>query len=146
MKVILERYTDRDKYDRGYPHSKENFKSTTEALKTAQERFGPKVNSAQVRWGFENLRLNKSDLDALGATGLVPEINITCMDHVGGHLAKFQQWDAGKRQWKVASDWIEGDVALSQAIIDEGAEKYAADNGIKKRDCNNEDDRDNFDL
>ena len=54
------------------------------------------------------------------------------MDHVGGHLAKFQQWDAGKRQWKVASDWIEGVVALSQAIIDEGAEKYAADNGIKK--------------
>ena len=50
--------------------------------------------TVQVRWGFENLRLNKSDLDALGATGLVPEINITCMDHVGGHLAKFQQWDA----------------------------------------------------
>ena len=68
------------------------------------------------------------------------------MDHVGGHLAKFQQWSSGKRQWSVASDWIEGDVALSQAIIDEGAEKYAADNGIKKRDCNNEDDRDNFDL
>jgi TPP-dependent pyruvate/acetoin dehydrogenase alpha subunit len=62
------------------------------------------------------------------------------MDHVGGHLAKFQQWDAGKRQWKVASDWIEGDVALSQAIIDEGAEKYATqieldlvDKSIKER-------------
>tara|TARA_R100001039_G_scaffold10623_1_gene5484 strand:+ start:69764 stop:69970 length:207 start_codon:yes stop_codon:yes gene_type:complete len=39
VKVILERYTDRDKYDRGYPHSKENFKSTTEALKTAKERI-----------------------------------------------------------------------------------------------------------
>ena len=49
----------------------------TEALKTAQERFGPKVTSAQVRWGFENLRLNKSALDAIGPTGLVPEINIT---------------------------------------------------------------------
>ena len=42
---------------------------------------------------------------------------------LGGHLAKFQQWSSGKRQWSVASDWIEGDVALSQAIIDEGAEK-----------------------
>ena len=70
----------------------------TEALKTAQERFGPKVNSAQVRWGFENLRLNKSDLDALGATGLVPEINITCMDHVGGHSGQIPTMDAGKRQ------------------------------------------------
>ena len=44
--------------------------------------------------GFENLRLDKARLDELGATGLVPEINITCMDHVGGHLAKFQQWSA----------------------------------------------------
>ena len=74
---------------------------STEALRIAQERFGPKVNSAQVRWGFENLRLDKARLDELGATGLVPEINITCMDHVGGHLAKFQQWSAKKRQWSV---------------------------------------------
>ena len=118
----------------------------TEALRIAQERFGPKVNSAQTRWGFENLKLDTARLDELGATGLVPEINITCMDHVGGHLAKFQQWDANKRQWNVASDWIEGDVPLSQAIIDAGAEKYAVDNGIAKRDCNDPASRDDFDL
>ena len=118
----------------------------TEAVRIAQERFGPKVNSAQTRWGFENLRLDKKRLDELGATGLVPEINITCMDHVGGHLAKFQQWQASKRQWKVASDWIEGDVALSQAIIDEGAEAYAKEQGITPRDCSSNDGDKDFDL
>ena len=58
----------------------------TEALRIAQERFGPKVNSAQVRWGFENLRLDKARLDELGATGLVPEINIAYGPRYG-HLA-----------------------------------------------------------
>ena len=118
----------------------------TEALRIAQERFGPKVNSAQVRWGFENLRLDKARLDELGATGLVPEINITCMDHVGGHLAKFQQWSAKKRQWSVASDWIEGDVELSQSIIDAGAEAYAKEQGITPRDCSKNDGDKDFDL
>ena len=118
----------------------------TEALRIAQERFGPKVNSAQVRWGFENLRLDKARLDELGATGLVPEINITCMDHVGGHLAKLQQWSAKKRQWSVASDWTEGDVELSQSIIDAGAEAYAKEQGITPRDCSKNDGDKDFDL
>ena len=119
----------------------------TEALRIAQERFGNRpLTSAEARWGFENLKIDAARIDELGATGLVPELNLTCLDHVGGHLAKFQQWDAGKRQWNIVSDWIEGDVELSQAIIDAGAEKYAADNAITPRPCTATENDDDFDL
>ncbi len=119
----------------------------TEALRIAQERFGNRpLTSAEARWGFENLKIDAARIEELGATGLVPELNLTCLDHVGGHLAKFQQWDAGKRQWNIVSDWIEGDVELSQAIIDAGAEKYAADNGITPRPCTATENDDDFDL
>ena len=73
-------------------------------------------------------------------------MQLNCLDHVGGHLAKFQQWNAGKRQWNIVSDWIEGDVPLSQAIIDAGAEKYAEENQIAVRPCDGTNNDDDFDL
>ncbi len=119
----------------------------TEALRIAQERFGNRpLTSAEARWGFENLVLDAARIEELGATGLVPEMRLTCLDHVGGHLAKFQQWDANKRQWNIVSDWIEGDVPLSQSIIDAGAEKYAMDNQITPRPCSADSNDDDFDL
>lgn len=119
----------------------------TEALRIAQARFGNRpLTSPEARWGFENLKLSADRIAELGATGLVPELNLTCLDHVGGHLAKFQQWDAGARQWNIVSDWIEGDVPLSQAIIDAGAEQYAADNKIAARPCSATNNDDDFDL
>ncbi len=119
----------------------------TEALRIAQARFGNRaLSSTEARWGFENLRLDAARIEELGATGLVPELNLTCLDHVGGHLAKFQQWDAGARQWNIVSDWIEGDVPLSQAIIDAGADQYAADNKITARPCTATNNDDDFDL
>jgi branched-chain amino acid transport system substrate-binding protein len=119
----------------------------TEALRIAQARFGNRaLSSTEARWGFENLRLDAARIAELGATGLVPELNLTCLDHVGGHLAKFQQWDAGARQWNIVSDWIEGDVPLSQAIIDAGAEQYATDNKIVARPCTATNNDDDFDL
>ena len=51
-----------------------------------------------------------------------------------------------KRQWSVASDWIEGDVELSQSIIDAGAEAYAKEQGITPRDCSKNDGDKDFDL
>jgi len=119
----------------------------TEALRIAQARFGNRaLTSTESRWGFENLQLDAARIDELGATGLVPELALTCLDHVGGHLAKFQQWDSGKRQWNIVSDWIEGDVPLSQAIIDAGADQYAVDNKITARPCTADNNDDDFDL
>lgn len=119
----------------------------TEALRIAQARFGNRaLTSSEARWGFENLKLDAGRIGELGATGLVPVLNLSCLDHVGGHLAKFQQWDSGKRQWNIVSDWIEGDVPLSQAIIDAGAEQYATDNKIAARPCTATSNDDDFDL
>ncbi len=119
----------------------------TEALRIAQARFGNRaLTSSEARWGFENLKLTSSRIGELGATGLVPELNLSCLDHVGGHLAKFQQWDAGKRQWNIVSDWIDGDTELSQEIIDLGAVQYAEDNKIERRPCSPTDNDDDFDL
>ncbi len=118
-----------------------------ESLLIAQARFGNRpLTSSEARWGFENLQLDAARIEELGATGLVPELNLNCLDHVGGHLAKFQQWDAGARKWNIVSDWIEGDVPLSQAIIDAGAEQYAEDNKIVVRPCTATDNDDDFDL
>jgi branched-chain amino acid transport system substrate-binding protein len=119
----------------------------TESLSIAQQPFGNRaLSSAETRWGFENLVLTAERIEELGATGLVPELALSCLDHVGGHLAKFQQWDANARKWNIVSDWIEGDVALSQAIIDAGAAKYAADNAIDTRPCDANNNDDDFDL
>jgi branched-chain amino acid transport system substrate-binding protein len=119
----------------------------TEALRIAQARFGNRaLTSTEARWGFENLQLDAGRIAELGATGLVPELSLSCLDHVGGHLAKFQQWDSGKRQWNIVSDWIEGDVPLAQAIIDAGADQYATDNKIVARPCTATDNDDDFDL
>jgi len=118
-----------------------------ESLLIAQARFGNRpLTSSEARWGFENLQLDAARIEELGATGLVPELNLNCLDHVGGHLAKFQQWDAGARKWNIVSDWIEGDVPLSQAIIDAGAEQYAEDNKITRRPCTATDNDDDFDI
>ena len=117
-----------------------------EAVRVAQARFGADVNSAQVRWGFENLNLDTARLTELGANGLVPEIKTNCMDHVGGHQAKFIQWDYSATQWRVVTDWIDGDVELSQSLIDAKAERAINDEEITPRDCNDEGDRDNFDV
>src|SRR5690606_1086022 len=43
-----------------------------EAVRIAQEKFGKQpLTGEQVRWGFENLRLDDARLQALGAKGLV---------------------------------------------------------------------------
>lgn len=117
-----------------------------EAVRVAQARFGADVNSAQVRWGFENLNLDTARLTELGANGLVPEIKTNCMDHVGGHQAKFMRWVYAETKWEVASDWIDGDVELSQAIIDAKAENAIENEGITPRDCNDPAQRDDFEV
>ena len=52
-----------------------------------------------MRWGIEHLNIDEKRLKELGATGLMPPIKVSCMDHEGSGLVKFQQWDGAK--WKV---------------------------------------------
>jgi len=105
-----------------------------EALRTAQARFGKRpLTGEEVRWGFENLKLDDARLKELGALGLVQPLKLSCADHEGGGAVRFQQWTGSG--WKVISDWVQADRALLRPIIEESAARYAKEKGIKPRTC-----------
>jgi branched-chain amino acid transport system substrate-binding protein len=63
----------------------------------------------------------------------MPTLKVSCMDHEGSGLAKFQQWDGSK--WKVISDWMEPDRKLVREKVEADAAQYAKEKGITPRDC-----------
>ena len=121
-------------YNRGVVHGI----ITVEAIRKAQEKYGKgkALTGEQVRWGFENLNLDEARLKALGATGFMPPLKLSCADHEGPGKVKFQQWDGS--QWKVITDWVESDRPLVRGMIEESAAAYAKEKGIKPRDCSKE--------
>lgn len=105
-----------------------------EALRIAQAKFGKQpLTGEQVRWGFENLKLDDARLKELGALGLVQPLQLSCADHEGGGAVRFQQWDGEK--WNLISDWVQADRALLRPIIEASSHKYAAEKGIAPREC-----------
>lgn len=108
-----------------------------EALRIAQQKFGKQpLTGEQVRWGFENLKLDDARLKELGALGLVQPLQLSCSDHEGGGAVRFQQWDG--TQWKLISDWVQADRALLRPIIEASSHQYAREKGLTPRDCSKE--------
>jgi branched-chain amino acid transport system substrate-binding protein len=83
-----------------------------------------------MRWAFENLNLTSAP-EAVGATGLLPEIKTSCDNHEGSGKVKIQQWDGAK--WVVVSDWIEGNKSLIHPLFKATAAQYAKEKGITPR-------------
>jgi branched-chain amino acid transport system substrate-binding protein len=108
---------------------------TTEAIRTAQEKFGKgkPITGEQMQWGIEHLNITEKRLKELGAVGLMPPIKISCFDHEGSGLVKYQQWDGAK--WKTITDWIAPDSKLVRAKVESDAAQYAKEKGITPRDC-----------
>lgn len=105
-----------------------------EAVRVAQARFGKRpLTGEEVRWGFENIKIDDARLKELGATGLLQKLKLSCEDHEGGGAVRFQQWDG--QQWKLISDWVQADRALLRPIIEESSAKYAKEKGLTVRDC-----------
>ena len=121
-------------YNRGVVHGI----LTVEAIRKAQERYGKgqSMTGEQVRWGIENLNIDAAALKKLGAEGFMPPLKVSCEDHEGSGLVKFQQWDG--KAWKVLTDWIEPDRKLVRAKIEASAAQYAKEKGITPRDCSKE--------
>lgn len=111
---------------------------SVEAIRKAQEKFGKgqPMTGEQVRWGLENLNIDDAVLKRLGASGFMPPLKMSCLDHEGSVLVKFQQWDG--KSWKVISDWIEADKAMLRPMIESSAAQYAKEKGITPRDCSKE--------
>jgi len=121
-------------YNRGVVHGI----IMVEAIRKAQEKFGKgkPITGEQMRWGIENLSIDDARLKQLGASGFMPPLKVSCANHEGSGLVKFQQWDGKK--WKVITDWIESDQAMVRPMIEESAAKYAKEKGITPRDCSKE--------
>ena len=111
---------------------------TTEAIRTAQARFGKgkPITGEQMRWGIENLNIDEKRLKELGAVGLMPTLKVSCLDHEGSGLVKFQQWDGAK--WKVITDWMQPDRKLVRDKVEADARQYAKEKNIEPRDCGKE--------
>ncbi|MEJ2114891.1 MAG: ABC transporter substrate-binding protein, partial [Gammaproteobacteria bacterium] len=116
-----------------------------EAIRNAQKRWGNvPLTAKQVRWGFENIRFDEARIKELGAEGLLAPMLVTCKDHVGGHNSKFQKYNTETKNWEIVTPWIK-----SQAPTDSlyaSAEKYREANKIEKRNCDDENDRNNWKL
>ncbi len=106
-----------------------------EAIRIAQGMHGERpLTGEQIRDGFENLDIDSARLEAMGLTGFMEAIRISCADHEGTGRAFVQQWDGEK--WNQVSGWIEPNRAgLLRPMIEEAAAAYAAEKGITPRSC-----------
>jgi len=106
---------------------------TVEAVRRAQERFGPgkPMTGEQVRWGFENLNLDQRKIEALGFGKLIRGVSTSCLDHMGSASARVQTWDGTK--WNFVTGPIEADMAILKPMIKAAADKYAAEKKITRR-------------
>ncbi len=100
---------------------------TVEAIRAAQERFNQRMVTAdQLRWGFENLRLDEARLDQIGMTGMIAPFATSCEDHAGHAGAWMLEWD-GTRFVK-ASDLLQADQTVVAPLVEAEARKYSAAN------------------
>jgi len=105
-----------------------------EAVRRAQTRYGKKpLTGEQVRWGLENLAIDKATIKKLGFEGFMEPVSTSCVDHEGAHSAHIETWDG--KNWKVTAGPYESDLQIIKPIIRASAAKYAAEKHITPRDC-----------
>ena len=105
---------------------------TTEAIRTAQGKFGAKpLTGEEIRWGIENLDLTEAHIEELGFGGLMSPIKVSCADHEGGGAVKFQEWTG--THWKEVTDWIDPDRSITNPMIQASSSQYATEKGITPR-------------
>jgi branched-chain amino acid transport system substrate-binding protein len=109
-----------------------------EAIRVAQAKYGKGkvVTPEQLRWALEHLNLTEARIKELGAPGLFPPIKTSCADHEGSGMVKFQVWDG--KEFKQVAPFMAGDRDLVRKMVEETANKYAAEKKITPRDCGTE--------
>jgi len=106
-----------------------------EAIRTAQAKFGKGkvMTGEQVRWGLEHLDLSDARIKELGAAGLFPPIKMSCADHEGSGMVRFQQWDG--KTFKPVTPYLHGDREMIRKMVEQSADKYAKEKKVTLRDC-----------
>jgi branched-chain amino acid transport system substrate-binding protein len=102
-----------------------------EAMRNAQAKYGKGkvLTGEQMRWGLENLNIDRARQKELGVEDMFPPMKTSCNDHEGSGAVKVVQWD-GKQWVAVSKTWITGDKALVRKLLEESSAKYAAEKGI----------------
>ena len=134
-------------YDKGNGSGKENVGQVLynravltqvfihEGILKAQEKYGVKAISAeQLRWGLENIKMDKATYEKMGVGGMAAEISPTCADHVGGGSFFIQQWDGAK--WNIVSDALTPMDDLVKPAMEASAAKYLEEKGVDAVSCN----------
>lgn len=104
-----------------------------EGVRSAQEKYGKGkvITGEQARWGYENLNLTQAKLDALGFKGVMRPVSTSCKDHMGSAWTRVHTWDGSKWTW--SSDWLQADTSVINPLVQELADKYAAEKKTPRR-------------
>ncbi len=102
-----------------------------EAMRNAQAKFGKGkvLNGEQMRWGLENLNVDRARQKELGVEDMFPPVKTSCTDHEGSGAVKVVQWD-GKKWIAVSKNWLSGDRALVRRLLEDSSAAYAKEKGI----------------
>ncbi|MGI9394921.1 MAG: ABC transporter substrate-binding protein [Boseongicola sp.] len=107
-----------------------------EAARKAQEIHGvADITGAMMRDGMESLEITEARMSELGLPNFGPTFKITCENHGGRGPAAIAQWDAGSKEWKLVTDYMDPDDEVVSALIMADSTAYAAENNIEER-CN----------
>ncbi|MTI09504.1 ABC transporter substrate-binding protein [Curvivirga aplysinae] len=106
-----------------------------ETIKLAQEMSGKAdISGEDMQKAMEQLDLDAADVKAMGMTGLLPPVKVTCANHEGQNPAVLiQEWTGS--EFKIVTDWIPADTAMTRPLIESDAAAYAKEQGITPRSC-----------
>jgi branched-chain amino acid transport system substrate-binding protein len=98
-----------------------------EAIRTAQEKTGKKVISAEdMRIGLEALNIDDARLEAMGMTGFANPLKLSCEDHSGHNSVYIVEWDG--KDWKKASDWFTPMEDVVKPMLEAAAKEHVEKN------------------
>ncbi len=102
-----------------------------EAMRNAQAKFGKgkPITGEQMRWGLENLNVDRARQKELGVEDMFPPVKTSCDDHEGSGAVKVVQWD-GKKWVALSKNWLTGDKALVRKLLETSSAAYAKEKGI----------------
>ncbi len=102
-----------------------------EAMRNAQAKYGKGkvLNGEQMRWGLENLNVDRARQKELGVEDMFPPVKTSCNDHEGSGAVKVVQWD-GKQRVAISKNWLSGDKALVRKLLEDSSAAYAKEKGI----------------
>jgi len=106
-----------------------------EAIEVAQSKTGNvNITASDLRYGLENIQLNKARLTALGLSGFSAEIVGSCTNHEGGGAVYVQQWNG--RDWERRSKYIEPLHSFAVTSLEQAALAFIAENpGWERQTC-----------